>query len=379
MSKRGDNIHKRKDGRWEGRYKTGRLPNGSIQYTSVYGKTYREVKEKMVLISKEFEKPSVLMGAEKTFGEILNLWMANNRIRLKGGTIQKYQNLIDTHIMPELGMVKITELNATRINLFLEQKLLSGRVDKTGGLSPSYVRSITLVINAALKYAVAEQCCHPLKSPVYKPVVPKAEFVILTKNEQCKLESNLLNNMDFTNAGIFISLHTGLRIGELCALSWDDIDIENRVIHVRHTVARINNTSPNGKKITMLIIDTPKTKSSCRDVPISSVLLPQLLRLRSISNRGFLLTGTDDFLNPRTLEYRFHRVLENSNISSINFHVLRHTFATRCIEVGVDVKSLSEILGHANVGITLNTYVHSSMEMKRSQLEKLTDLFGQAT
>lgn len=376
MSKRGDNIHKRKDGRWEGRYKMGRLPNGAIRYASVYGKTYREVKEKMKLIAKESEKAPALKGAEKTFGEILNLWMVNNKIRLKGGTIQKYQNLIDTHIMPELGKMKITELDATNINLFLEQKLRNGRVDKSGGLSPSYVRSITLVINAALKYAVTEQYCSPLKTPVYKPVVPKTEFTILTRTEQRKLESNLLSNLDFTNAGIFISLHTGLRIGEVCALSWDDIDIDNRVIHVRHTVARVKNSASKDDRVTTLIIDTPKTKASCRDVPISSVLFPQLLRLRTISNRGFLLTGTGEFLNPRTFEYRFHRVLEDSNVSVVNFHVLRHTFATRCIEVGVDVKSLSEILGHANVGITLNTYVHSSMEMKRNQLEKLSDLFA---
>ena len=161
MSKRGDNIRKRKDGRWEGRYKKGRGIDGKILYGSVYGKSYREVKERLSEINKQPTQTSLPKGREKTFGEVLNLWMSHNRIRLKGGTINKYQSLIDTHIMPELGLIRITELTATHINSFLDQKLTSGRIDGAGGLSPSYVRSIMLVINAAIKYAVDEQLCLP--------------------------------------------------------------------------------------------------------------------------------------------------------------------------------------------------------------------------
>lgn len=179
MAKRGDNIRKRKDGRWEGRYKKGRAADGSIIYGSVYGKTYKEVKEKMASIISHPLQLAAPKGQGKTFGEVLNLWMDNNRARLKGGTINKYQNLIDTHIMPELGLTKINELSATRINTFLDHKISKGRVDGSGGLSASYVRSIMLVINAAIKYAVSEQLCLPLKTPICKPSADKTELSML--------------------------------------------------------------------------------------------------------------------------------------------------------------------------------------------------------
>jgi len=372
MAKRGDNIRKRKDGRWEGRYKKERAVDGCIIYGSVYGKTYKEVKEKMAAIISHPLQLATPKGQGKTFGEVLNLWMDNNRARLKGGTINKYQNLIDTHIMPELGQTKINELSATRINTFLNEKISRGRVDGSGGLSASYVRSIMLVINAAIKYAVSEQLCSPLKTPICKPSADKTELSILSAEEQKKLEASLLNNFDLTGAGIYISLHTGLRIGEVCSLTWNDIDMNKRVIHVRHTVARIRSSSSAG--FTILVIDTPKTKASKRDIPISSTLLPILLKLKTLSSKGFLLTGTNEFIKPRTFEYRYHKILDDCGITSVNYHALRHTFATRCVEAGVDIKSLSEILGHGNVSVTLNTYVHSSLELKRKQLEKLVTL-----
>ena len=372
MAKRGDNIRKRKDGRWEGRYKKGRTVDGCIIYGSVYGKTYKEVKEKMAAIISHPLQLATPKDQGKTFGEVLNLWMDNNRARLKGGTINKYQNLIDTHIMPELGQTKINELSATRINTFLNEKISRGRVDGSGGLSASYVRSIMLVINAAIKYAVSEQLCSPLKTPICKPPADKTELSILSAEEQKKLEASLLNNFDLTGAGIYISLHTGLRIGEICSLAWNDIDMNKRVIHVRHTVARIRSSSSAGS--TILVIDTPKTKASKRDIPISSTLLPILLKLKTLSSKGFLLTGTNEFIKPRTFEYRYHKILDDCGITSVNYHALRHTFATRCVEAGVDIKSLSEILGHGNVSVTLNTYVHSSLELKRKQLEKLVTL-----
>ena len=370
MSKRGDNIHKRKDGRWEGRYKKGRKPDGTIQYGSVYGKTYREVKEKLEAVSPGKENIQNNKKSEKNFGEILALWMDNNRLRLKGGTISKYQNLIDTHIYPELGTVKLSELNSTKINSFLSKKLSSGRVDAKGGLSPSYVRSIMLVISAALNFAIKENMCLPLSSPICKPSITKTDISILSLRDQKDLEAHLMRELNSTETGIFLSLHTGLRIGEVCALLWDNVDLQNKIIKVRHTVARVK--SEDFSNTTHLIIDTPKSKASIRDIPISSALLPLLIKMKEKSISPYVISDTNSFVSPRTYEYRYHRILDKCNIESVNYHTLRHTFATRCIEAGVDVKSLSEMLGHANVGITLSTYVHSSMEMKRSQLEKLS-------
>lgn len=377
MPKKGENIRKRQDGRWEGRYKKGRNTQGRILYGSVYGKSYREVKEKMteMLLRSQKEEESACFQKDKMFGEVLSLWMCNNRIRYKGATENKYQYLIEKHIMPQLGDIKVSELTAPRINTFLMEKMERGRLDCGGGLSPAYVRNIMLIVNSALKFAADEQMCPPLKTAIYKPTVPKEELTIFNVEEQKKLERFLTKEPNPTKAGILLSIYAGLRIGEVCALSWEDIDLENRIIHVRHTVARVkdNNSQMGASK---LIIDSPKTKASCRDIPIVSGLLPILEELKEKSESKYVVSNTMGFMSPRTYDYRYHKLLEKCDIPTINYHALRHTFATRCIEAGVDVKSLSEILGHSNVGITLNTYVHSSMELKRTQIEKLSTLLS---
>lgn len=378
MARRGDNIHKRKDGRWEGRYRKGRHPDGSILYGSLYGKSYSEVKEKLSVINSRLGGEHVCFDKDITFGKVLEQWMQNNRIRLKGGTINKYQNLIDSHIKPELGEKKLSELNSTVINQFLMQKLQNGCLQRSGGLSESYVKSISVVIISALGYAVKEKMCVPIDNLIYKPVSTKKELRILSLHEQKQLEHCLLCDIDQTKLGVLISLYTGLRIGEICALTWENVDLKNQIIKVRHTIARVQDSDSDQTK-TCLIIDTPKTKASFRDIPIFSTLLPILTKMEACSTSEYVISTTDSFVRPRTYDYRFHRLLEESGISQINYHALRHTFATRCIEAGVDVKSLSEILGHSNVSITLNTYVHSSIKMKRVQLEKLNDFMAQST
>ena len=371
MSRKGDNIRKRDDGRWEARYRKGRNAEGRIIYGSVYGKTYKETKEKLYKFIAQGETNGSPKVKEKTFNEILEMWMDNNRIRYKRATENKYQYLIETHILPELGSLKISELTATQINSYLQKKMECGRLDGKGGLSPSYIRTIMLIIKSAITFAANEQLCSPLKSPILKPAIPKNEISILNVEQQKKLESHIIQNIDCTKIGILISLHTGLRCGEVCALSWNDIDFVNNIIHVRHTVARVQNKG-NKDASTILVLDNPKTEASMRDIPISSTLLPYLLQMKEKSNSNFVVSDTENFLSTRTYDYRYHRVLKQCHLEPVNYHALRHTFATRCIENGVDVKSLSEILGHSTVGITLNTYVHSSMELKRTQLEKLS-------
>ena len=223
MPKRGDNIHKRKDGRWEGRYPRERDGKGVIQYSSVYGKTYGEAKEKLknALVQKEvFHSCS---DNSKTFSEVLALWLDNNRIRLKGGTVTKYQNIINAQILPELGEVFIENLDATAINLYLDRKLKSGKIGTSRELSSSYVRTISVIINAAITFAVNEGWRQPLKSPVFKPVPEKRSIKILSQSDQKTLETYLLTGFDLTKAAILIPLYTGLRLGEICALSWDGI------------------------------------------------------------------------------------------------------------------------------------------------------------
>lgn len=372
MSKRGENIRKRKDGRWEGRCKIGNAENGRTLYRSIYGKSYAEVKTKLREIP-TFSKDSI--KPKKTghqFSEILRLWLACVRISVKDSTYYRYEYIAERHVLPELGKMRVSEISAPLINTFLNRKLNSGRLDGNGGLSPAYVKSIMLVILAALDFASSEKYCEPLSGKINKPSGKKEEITILTEESQQKLEQYIQVNTDITALGVMTSLYAGLRIGEICALAWDDIDLTNQIIHVRHTVARVKHDEKNSTSKSKWIIDEPKTKSSKRDIPIASILMPILVLLQGRSKSRYVVSETDDFISPRTYEYRFHQILKKSGVDDTNYHALRHTFATRCVAVGVDIKSLSEMLGHSNVAITLNTYVHSSMSMKRIQLEKLS-------
>ncbi|MBQ8662552.1 MAG: site-specific integrase [Eubacterium sp.] len=303
---------------------------------------------------------------DMTFADLLKLWLNNNRLNYKGATVAKYEHLIELHILPLLGEIRLSEMNSTMINQFLLFKLEHGRLDNQGGLSPSYVRSIMLIVNAALKFAAEEGLCAPLKTPICRPAPSKKELKIMGNEDQRRLEQYVLEHMDLTGVGVLLSLYCGLRVGEICALSWEDVDLEKDILHIRHTVSR--SKSHHGMQ---LILERPKTNASLRDIPIPSVLVPLLRDMQNTTTSAFVISDMNSFLNPRTFEYRYHKLLKKAGITDVNFHALRHTFATRCIQAGVDIKSLSEVLGHSNTSITLNIYVHSSMEMKRAQLEKL--------
>ena len=234
---------------------------------------------------------------------------------------------------------------------------------------------MSIILSSALNYAVISGLCDPLRGKISKPSVPKAKIIVLSKEDQYNLEKNISPSNSTTELGIIIALNTGLRIGELCALRWGDIDMTNNIIHVKHSVIRVAADSPeNSNKKTKLIIDTPKSEHSIRDIPITQKLQHYLKSCIPVDNRNYILSNSTIFLSPRTFEYRFHKVLEECDIDSFNFHILRHTFATRCIECNVDIKTLSEIMGHSNVNVTLNNYVHPSFDDKRSQLEKLNTL-----
>ncbi len=371
MPKRGENIHKRKDGRWEARYKKGVDDSGKTLYGSVYGKTYRETK------SKQQEKINSLTARPSAdrdfplFQDVAKLWLEDSRVHMKGATECRYRNLLETHIIPDLGSIRLEQITSTRINVYLADKLEQGRLDGKGGLSSAYVRSLMLVIKSIMTYAASNQMCSPLQSKISKPPVVAQETPILSPEEQKQLETLCMTQVDATKIGILLSLYAGLRIGEVCALEWSDMDLRKKLIHVRKTVSRVCCTAPDGTNCSKLIIERPKTPSSYRDIPLCSWLVPVLEAFRTKTGSPYVVSSNPCFVSPRTYDYRYHKILSEAGVRSINYHALRHTFATRCIEAGVDVKSLSEMLGHADAAITLNTYVHSSMDRKRLQLEKI--------
>ena len=374
MPRRGENIRKRKDGRWEARYPKGKNEKGNTVYGAVYGSTYKEAKEKRRQLLENPPAPKRDL-AENSFANLLDLWVADNKVRLKSSTVYRYQYLIDTHILPELGSKSMDSITSPVINSFLADKMQHGRLDGSGGLSAAYVRSITLVINSALRFGMEQGLCSITGLKISKPTASPKELQLLSVNQQRTLESILLTDTDETKLGVMISLYTGLRIGEICALTWNDIDLKNKVLYVRNTVVRVQSAAGDSSK-THLIIDTPKTAASLRCIPICSTLLSALTSCSARATSQYVVSCTSNFVSPRTYDYRFKKLLDACQIPHINYHALRHTFATRCIEAGVDVKSLSEILGHGDVSITLNTYVHSSMDLKRSQLEKIACFSG---
>ena len=371
MPKRGDGIHKRKDGRWEGRYKIGNYPSGATKYNSVYGHSYNEVKEKLGNIGtnpfdEKTSKSNVL------FETIIYQWLCENKIKLKSSTFSKYSFLIERHIVPELGKIPANQINSGIINNYIDNKMKNGSLTSGGKLSPAYVRTIIFIISSTVQFGINEHICLPLTRAIVRPKIKEIERIVLPLKTQKRIEESIFSNTCPTGLGILLSLNMGLRIGEVCALCWEDIDFSKQVIHIRKTIARVRSDDfeKTGQR-TKLIIDSPKTKSSNRDIPISKKMNKLLSSLYPKNESYYIVSNSNTFLSPRTFEYRFHNYLESVGVEQINYHALRHTFATRCIEAGVDVKSLSEILGHSNVSITLKTYVHSSMELKRNQMEKL--------
>lgn len=373
MSRRGENIRKRKDGRWEGRYKVGYKENGNTKYASVYGRTYLECKNKLEDKRVYNNLNEKINYQKQRFRDLLYLWLSITQIHVKKSTIAKYQNMIETHILSELGHFFVSDLNSNIVNTFLEKKLRCGKKNSDDGFSPSYVRSLAIIIESALKFAQREGYCSQLNSPILKPTIKKKELKILTIDTQNILESMILTNPNTTKLGVYIVLQTGLRLGEICALKWEDIDLKAKIINVKNTVTRIR--CDNYENATSkLIIDSAKTDASVRKIPISSALLPVLIKMQKSAVSEYVVSDNADFVSTRTFEYRYKKLLNECGIAKFNFHALRHTFATRCVEAGVDVKTLSEILGHSNVSITLNTYVHPSMDNKRIQIEKLYSL-----
>lgn len=367
MAKRGENIYKRKDKRWEGRYKKGYGPNHKIMYGYVYGKTYTEVKEKMKKIQQE---SPFLANCNFPFEQMCRLWLEKKRILIKTSTYSKYVSIVNQYLIPEFGKHKMTQITCREVNTFIT-KLASS---EWKALSSKTIRDIYMVLHNILIFAKEEYQC-PL--PAGKITLPKKtdqELDILTEQEHQALSGYLLRHTDeYRNIGILLSLHLGIRIGEICSLQWSDIDFQSSTIFIRKTLQRIQNVESRADGKTKVIIDAPKSSKSIREIPIPDFLLPVLKKAsQGLPKEAFLLTGkTDLFVEPRNLQYHFKKCREMLSIAPIKFHALRHTFASRCVENGCDIKTLSEILGHTNTNITLKYYVHISMDIKRKQINAL--------
>lgn len=379
MSRKGENIYARKDGRWEGRYIIERMASGKYRYGYVYAGTYRETRERLLqkkldLIHCKKEQVSPSASEPVALEQLAVDWLAKQKSQIKESSYVKYQNLIAKYLIPQIGELQPQELTSERLEIFCKTLLSSGGRHHSG-LSAKTVSDILSVTRAILRYSASKGYVISCDFSVISFKQPSKNLRILSRLEQQKLCSYLQNNLTPVHLGILLSLFSGLRIGEICALRWSDISFEEKLIFVRRTMQRLQNIQDSERK-TRICISAPKSPSSIRQIPIPDGLL-ELLRNNSGDKNGYILTGkADTFMEPRTMQRRFKKVLKAAGIEEVNYHVLRHTFATRCVELNFDVKSLSEILGHATVNITMNRYVHPSMEYKRQNMQRLSELIA---
>lgn len=350
MARRGENIYHRKDGRWEGRYKSGYDESGKAKYRSVYGHSYMEVREKLAPLKTRSPAPHVT--CQMTVKELFSEWLSAIKLRVKTSTFANYLMKVEKHILPVFGGMKYDMLTVQMLNNFIQEKLDSG-------LSAKYVSDIIIVFKSMAKYTAKIHEFRNVLADVELPKVHRREAELLTRNQQLQLCRYLQRNPCTTSLCVLLSLYTGLRVGEVCGLMWRDIDFEKSILTVRRTVQRIRNSTHG----TRLIADTPKSRSSQRSIPIPKFLIKLLRGSRSNEN-CYILSGSNHIIEPRTLQRRFKSILKKADLPSVGYHSLRHAFATNCLQAGFDVKTLSEILGHASVETTLNRYVHTSMERK---------------
>lgn len=367
MSKKGENIYKRKDGRWEARYIKSYAPDGKAKYGYRYGKTYHEAKDKVNTARAQLisHTPSKEEGKRKRLSVFCDEWLRLKRSKVKDSTYVKYHTVIENHIKPELGGCFITAMTSLLVEQFAYDLM------HENGLSAKTVKDILTVLHAVLRYA-EKQSPYLHRIDIVYPKPDKKEMRVLSREEQERFTRYLLTDTDNCKFGTLLTLLTGLRIGEVCALRWRDISLKDGIVNIKSTMQRIKSFDTADGTKTKIIISDPKSFSSARAIPLSPFAL-ELCKKFYGSQNAYILTGEPDkFIEPRTLQYRMEHYAEECGLLGVHFHTLRHSFATRCVEVGFEIKSLSEVLGHASPQITLERYVHSSIELKKENMLKLS-------
>lgn len=368
MSRKGENIYKRKDGRWEGRVL---MRNG--KHRSFYAKSYREVREKMKSAKEQIPPARTApLCTCRNAADLFETWLAGDlSSRLKPSTYESYYICIKKYVVPHFrrsGNEQLTDISVARFVKDVRENLT---------LSEAYRRKILSIFKTALRGISRD-------IPEYMPLLANItltrvsgcqEIPVFTMKEQRLIEHAAQRSKDKRAMGVILCFYTGIRIGELCAMKWSDFDMEAGTISVARTVSRIRNFGTDGRK-TRLHVGTPKSRTSLRKFPLPAFLL-ELIRNcnpRERKESCYILSGTEKPFDPRVYQRIYKRLLTEAGIKYRKFHAIRHSFATRALELGVDIKTLSEILGHSDVSITLNIYAHSLMEQKKIVIEKFNEM-----
>ncbi len=367
MSRRGENIYKRKDGRWEGRTL---ISNGKYGY--VYGKSYKEAKEKQRHLQNNLKvsiknKPEDEMDIDKQ----MEYWLKNCVFyRVKAATYENYYYCVQRYLVPYFSKVDDKKkLSTGHIKEFI-QFIFSKTM-----ISESYKRKIISIFKTFIRDLYREASNYgELLFALQMKGKSQSVVQVFNKTEQRRLEQYLSSSSDPREIGILSCFYTGLRLGELCALKWKNLDTEKGTLLVESTLGRTKDFSLQAKK-TYLAETTPKSSASVRKIPLPAFLIEIISKNDKPNPDYYVLSEEKNPIDPRTMQRLFNKILVKTELPQRKFHAIRHTFATRALEVGVDMKTLSEILGHSNVSITLNIYAHSLIEQKRLAMDKMNTIY----
>ena len=354
MPRKGRNIYRRKDNRWEARVYFA----GSKKYKAVYAKTYKEAAQKQDKLRFEM---GITNRKDYLITTIAESWLDDKSFTVKAGTLYSYSSKLNNHILSYFSDIYFSKLTEQMLSGFIATK-------RAEGLSEKYISDMVIIIKsisawAYKRYGIPDKI-QSFKNIKQQPKEPE----MLNREEQKKLQNYLLKRDDNISIGIFTGMFTGLRIGEICALKWSDIDTENGTISISKTLQRLPNIETGRTEVKLC---TPKTATSVRTIPIPKFLV-DTLNPNKQSGSCFVLSNTLKPIEPRCLTNKFKKILAETNLPPVKFHSLRHLFASNCIQNSFDIKTLSEILGHSNPNITLRIYLHSSMEQKRKCMDRLT-------
>ena len=398
--KKGNNegsIRKRSNGTWEGRYSDGRDDNGKQIQRSVYGKTRKEVSEKLNSVLHRMHTGTYISPSDMNLKDWLLQWLQSYAlVSVRPSTYISYEGYIHNHIIPDLGDIPIQQVNPTIIQNFYNQKHESGRTDGKGGLSAKTIRNLHNMLHQALEQACINGII--LSNPTNGTVIPKREkkeMRVLSRTEQSALLTVLHEHR--LGFAIMFDLATGLRIGELCALRWGDVNFSRHTIKISRTLQRIMRNQSELEELdendddlgsTVLVEGPVKTPKGFREIPIPQNIWTKLMEHHEqqendyaaigipVEQNGFVFAmplGT--CVEPHTMRDALNFLLAKADVTHANFHALRHTFATRAIENGMNIKTLSDILGHSQVQITMDLYCHTSLDLMKEEMEKMAGLF----
>lgn len=377
MGRHGENIRKREDGRWEARYRRSDKSKGKRVYRSVYGSTYEEAKKKRddaIRMAQEqpyhVPEPTGWKGEKPCiqilFAQAASEWLEEVAGKRKHSTYIKYRNVYRLHMEEILGPLQLS----ASPNRKIQEKIFDHLSSE--GLSDSIRNSLCSVAKQILEFAGKKYAVH---IPVMKLTAAKQgrkSVDTFSKAEQSRLLDCIYSSPDKFKIAMLLCLYTGIRLGELCALKWADFDFRDQTMTVNRTVQRI---AVKGHMTRTILMETdPKSESAKRTIPLTEEMMALL---KGLQEEGGYVFGGNKPLEPRTMQYGLKRILKKAEVNDRNFHILRHTFATNCVESCMDIKTLSVILGHSDVKITLNRYVHPTLDSKRIQMGRLPDFYGQ--